>query len=724
MSRLVYTILLIIVLIFCNMPAHAQSYKWLRGGGTSQSLTTETSEAVYFMCTDPHGNVYSLSVVGTYAIIADTFYRPTGAFGSPKNVLFTSHNCNGQMRFAKLISCNATIPYGVVSDNSAHIYLALDLPHFSTSSATTLRIGYDTTITTYGNNRIGLIKYDTIGQLDWVRFAGENLPTTFNGMGGPYNHLTLDGANNPHVIAATKYGVNLTPTLVSHTGFYDHIYDPSGNLLSVKHLEIDSSLIIYGATIDRQSNKLYAYGMRNYSAFPDSSRFPFIASFDIARNRIWMDTVANPYYANGGFTSITSDGIGHLYGTVGSAKGFIYRGDTALNVVGSGPASVTSIVKMDTAGYPIWMRVFSSTISSGIGYATMMPNNKIAACGSIAGGKIVSGTDTITVFPSEGQNAIFTIVDSAGYIQTLQQMHGVGFYDRSGVCVSDKVGNLYIGGKVDNNIWAGSLTPYTSVGGDSDYFIMKYGVDCSCTSMPVANYTYTGTGLTRSFTYTGTATGIDSVKWTFGDGGTSTSMTPTHTYTGPGTFTTCVRAYSACGNDMRCYEVTVSCSTTPISAFTDTGNIVRGFTYSGTTAGLDSVTWDFGDGNTGAGLSTIHTYAVADTYHVCATVHTNCGSHTFCKEIIVLAPGSVSALSYSNANMRAYPNPVTNEFYVTGVSQKTAYRMLNAVGAVKQAGILNTGFNTIHAQQLPAGMYLLEMTGMDGSKKILRIVKE
>jgi subtilase family serine protease len=56
---------------------------------------------------------------------------------------------------------------------------------------------------------------------------------------------------------------------------------------------------------------------------------------------------------------------------------------------------------------------------------------------------------------------------------------------------------------------------------------------------PVANFTFTTSGLTANFTDTSTDSDgtITSRSWTFGDGGTSTATNPTHTYAAAGTYT-------------------------------------------------------------------------------------------------------------------------------------------------------------------------------------------
>jgi vibriolysin len=61
----------------------------------------------------------------------------------------------------------------------------------------------------------------------------------------------------------------------------------------------------------------------------------------------------------------------------------------------------------------------------------------------------------------------------------------------------------------------------------------------SSNTPPVANFTFTTSGLTANFTDTSTDPGgsIASRSWNFGDGGTSTTANPSHTYAAAGTYT-------------------------------------------------------------------------------------------------------------------------------------------------------------------------------------------
>ncbi|RKR80713.1 putative secreted protein (Por secretion system target) [Mucilaginibacter gracilis] len=965
MKRLLTSLSLCFTILFLQVSLNAQTYKWVKGGGTSQDLSSAYSdEEMDHMCTDANGNVYGIGIVGNNAIIADTFHRPSGAYGAPNNIFVVSYNCSGQMRWAKLIGSTSTNNenYGITTDNSGHVYIAGSFPHSGPTH--TLYIGYDTSFATFPYSTLGVIQLDTLGAFNWIRFVGPSTFASISAFAGQSNPIVMDGSDNVHFICGSVgVGIPLSSSVSSHYGVYDLTYDASGTLLSATQLLQDTTLEVDGAAIDKSTGKLYVHGTRSapfYLTSSPMSYHPYIAAFDVSRNLIWTDTLSNPLIVDAAaFASIVSDDIGHLYVTCGGNGKLVYKHDTSSNTMSTSPYFFSVMMKLDTAGNLRWKKAYSGTSDINfLNAITLLPNNKIASAGTIAG-TIASGGDTITSYSGEGHNCYFTILDTAGYVHTIQQIHGTGFYDDAYAITADKKGSLYIGGAIVNNVWGGSLSPYTSVGGNTDYFIMKYGVDCSCTTLPVANYTqvgaatrvftytgttasidsvrwefgdggtstalspthtysspgiftacvtvytacgsdthcsditivcagaptaaytttgtgltqtftYTGTGLgtagtiswtfgdgtpassatpvshtfsaagtyviclaatnscgtttscnvmvvtcttppvsaftftgigaSRSFTYSGTTAGLDSVTWTFGDGGTatgltashtyvapgaytacatvhtncgtnthcntivitcttapvaaftssgtgatisfnysgttaaldsvrwdfadggtSTSTTPSHTYATTGTFHVCVTAYTACGHSTICHDVIITCITTVTAAFTDTGNAVHGFAFTGTTAGLDSVVWDYGDGHRDTGMARLHTFAHSGTYHVCVTVYTDCGNNLVCRDIVVAHTTGVETLSL--ADIKVYPNPATNELSVTGIPGTTAYRILTVTGINLQTGALQTGGNIIPLPNISAGIYLLEMTGPTGEKNTMRFIK-
>lgn len=126
-------------------------------------------------------------------------------------------------------------------------------------------------------------------------------------------------------------------------------------------------------------------------------------------------------------------------------------------------------------------------------------------------------------------------------------------------------GNIYVGGEFEANLYVAGDTLNTN-GGQSDFFIAKYGyANCNCT-MPAPLFTFSGSsGAAFSFSYTGT-TDIDSLHWDFGDGSSSTATNPTHAYAASGSYNVCLTTYNACGSNTVCQMVTASVSVGSVAA--------------------------------------------------------------------------------------------------------------------------------------------------------------
>ena len=713
--------LVFICACFLNSEGLAQQFKWAAGGGTIfdfSSLPSHENEQVECMCTDPNGNIYVLSQVGNDPVTADTFHA--SGYGAEDNLLITSYTCNGQMRWAKLIasseaSCQA---YGITADSLGNIYVA---GTFYEGVGGTTYIGTDATISgaAYRYLTVGLIQFDTLGHYGWIKYVGPNSIAGLSVLGSLDDPMAIDGANNVHYFCYVQgSGVALTSGVTSVYGVYDFTYNTLGTLVSAVRLDLDSEWYLHSAVIDPTTNKLYVCGEVNQSFGAGVDTF-FAAAFDASRNRLWQYVAGHG--DDNGLSEVVIDKAKHLLFSGGTQSStFSFNGDSVSTSHFSGNMAV--VMTTDTNGHVRWLRSFESTFSEN--YFTsisLLPNDKVAA----AGGFIGTVLDPITSLsfsssPTATDNPYFVVLDSAGYLETMQQVYA----DAGGVATAiaaDRVGNIYFGGEIGDSAWGGTIPAYHTVGGNTDFFVMKYGVDCSCTRMPTAAYSDTGSA-TIGFTYTGTTSGIDSTVWNFGDGSATTTTTnPVHTYTASGNYTACVTVYSSCGNDMHCTDVTVSiCTVTPTASFSDTGTHTIGFTYTGTTAGLDSLVWNYGDGTSGSGTSALHTYTATGTYTVCVTAYSSCGNDVACHTVVVSTMG-VAALSL--ADVQVYPNPVSDELHIVGVPENTSYRLLNITGVLIQQGTLEEGRNTLSMKGFESGVYVLEMTGVDGVRETVRVVK-
>ena len=118
-------------------------------------------------------------------------------------------------------------------------------------------------------------------------------------------------------------------------------------------------------------------------------------------------------------------------------------------------------------------------------------------------------------------------------------------------------------------------------------------------------------------------------EWNFGDGATGSGVTATHTYTTPGVYTATLTVSDATLNDSdTCRVIVRGPGNNPPIADAGQDKTV----YTGTTVVFDGsgsfdpdgdaliCQWNFGDGSTGSGLRTTHTYSGAGTYTATLTV--------------------------------------------------------------------------------------------------------
>ena len=142
--------------------------------------------------------------------------------------------------------------------------------------------------------------------------------------------------------------------------------------------------------------------------------------------------------------------------------------------------------------------------------------------------------------------------------------------------------------------------------------------------------------------------GITAYKWAFTDVTTKTltGPKPTYTFTTPGVYTLTLNVTDAAGNwATDALVITVLDITKPVAnaGQDQTGKVGASVTFdagaSSDNVDIVSYEWNFGDGTTGTGKTTTHTYTSPGTYTVTLTVKDTAGnSATVSKTVTVLAP--------------------------------------------------------------------------------------
>lgn len=121
----------------------------------------------------------------------------------------------------------------------------------------------------------------------------------------------------------------------------------------------------------------------------------------------------------------------------------------------------------------------------------------------------------------------------------------------------------------------------------------------------------------------------------------------------------------------------------------------------------DTYFWEFGDGTTSTEFQPEHTYAMSGVYTL-SLIASRCGyADTLQTQI------NVNVLQ--DNQIVCFPNPVQSNFVVRTNSTLTGktYCLYNSNGQLLRKGTLNTNYTFVQTINLPAGMYVLKIEGVE-----------
>lgn len=303
-------------------------------------------------------------------------------------------------------------------------------------------------------------------------------------------------------------------------------------------------------------------------------------------------------------------------------------------------------------------------------------------------------------------------LDSAGNIVWVKAASGISNNYTASIALKG-TNELWLSGDYTSVWWDSSTKVQTAANGGTHFYITRLNtqgnvLDIDSLKGPVGtnNYFYCSSSDSKGNVYIG------------GEFTSSLSL-PSQTLTNSGGATDFFVAKLGtpcnCTNPVASYNKTVASPTVT-------------FTYTGTTTGIDSVVWRYGNTvsvkKTGSAISTpfTYTYPANGTYNVCVTAYGTCGSDQNCQTITIsgIGVGTIAGME----QVKVYPNPANDYIMIEGAEQGTAIRLLNVLGQDMARPMSIGDHETVSLKDLPAGNYMLVLIAKNGLKGTARIVKQ
>jgi PKD repeat protein len=176
-----------------------------------------------------------------------------------------------------------------------------------------------------------------------------------------------------------------------------------------------------------------------------------------------------------------------------------------------------------------------------------------------------------------------------------------------------------------------------------------------------------------TYNFTGTASVNPTFTWDFGDGTSAIGPTATHTYALSGTYTICMTSYTLIDTCVTCQTIIVSLNPPSCSfaSFPDSTNASQMYFNAWGVFVNNIINWTYGDGTSGTGGFSTHTYNSPGVYLVCmnevdfVTGLTVC---TYCDSVMV---GAAPNCSFTNTGSGIFGSPTT--FAATSAPMGSVY---------------------------------------------------
>lgn len=207
-------------------------------------------------------------------------------------------------------------------------------------------------------------------------------------------------------------------------------------------------------------------------------------------------------------------------------------------------------------------------------------------------------------------------------------------------------------------------------------------------------------------------TDIISWEWDFGDGTTSNEATPLHEFPHKGDYNI---SLTIC-DDNDCYTLQTmiySNKLTPMIIAPDIVELGEEVHLHGMTDDATHWSWDFGNGEISDHNAPITTYQESGWHDIHVhlinnDIHETCdASHI---HPIYVESNTTSLTNSSSKEISVYPNPTTSNINIAGLEGITEEYNVNIFSMTGELVISKLMVNTLSLENLPSGVYILEVT--------------
>lgn len=655
--------------ILLTNAAQAQSWQWAKGCtgasfGNFYANGIQQPVHILDVANDVAGNTYMLYTSLNVSLTADG--HTLAGFGG-RDIVLSSYRCDGAYRWSKVIgtSLDSDKAVAVKADGVGGVYVCGTMTLLSGSGVSSGgHIDSDTTIGNWAKTMF-IVKWDTAGNYKWLRMPQ---PDTISHYSANSKSLMLDmdvdEQGTTYLLAYLTPGVYGGGNyIVPASGNYVLKYNAAGQMIGGTPIPI---------TISTNNPAELLYSHFTYSA--GLSRFIITGSGPAVNGPSGTISVGStPIAWSTAYVASVSASTGALswLKTTGQITGLFIYGRAAADA--SGDIYITGAIHDSTVFNGYTFRNYPGVLL-GTGYMPLVMKM------SGATGAAIWATNARATEYGGG----FCLAVSNSKVLT-----GGRYRDKIGF-PADSLHNNFPRDSFD--CFTVQLDAATGVVQHLDTFgttgtndwIYRISADKRGNFYAVGNY---GGGSLR-----------------IGGGSVAAVNSPWSTYLGKWGYANC------------------NC-TLPVPAFNasaPSGKTVQ-YTYTGTTSGIDSLVWLWGDGTrqkVTAGFTTPlpHTFTTNGRYNVCVTAYSGlCGTGNFCRQT------PLSIVSSAASSVLVYPNPAHQYIMIEDAvgSQAT---VCSITGEILITAAITTSTQKISTATLQPGVYMLVLSHNASGKEAFRLM--